>query len=605
MSGSSVDFPTSFDRFETIYDCDFEFRQDVNHLPVPVAFFAKEQRTGTEFGPFDRKELLKMRSAPFPTGRASLVTSYSIVAELSCFKVLDWQRPHNAMCTYFETCAAINGMDFEGLEERRPGLIEACDLFGLPHVSTKAHKDFMRKLILENEEYTSEHWALMADYVKEDVFDSITLMRALAPMIDVPAALYRGRYGTPVAAMEALGIPTSGRHVAEFVDNWQALRMHYIRRDDEFGLYDEKGSFVTARFIKLIEDRGWQYGWPLTPTGKLSTTSKDIGKQARQHKELKKLQHLRDTIAELRLGALVNTIGADNHSRCAIMPFWIKTGRNSPGGKNKAFLFSMPAWLHGIVAPPPGYAMVLLDWKAQEPGIMAGVSGDKALIADFANDLHMGFAIRSGLAPPGATKATHGETRDLVKPISLGGFYGMTKYGAAAQTGKSLNWAATALGGYHHSYPVLMNYLKDVAAQAVFDKRIVSLFGWPMAVHGGTKTRTLFNFTAQSNGAEMMRITAIAAHEAGIKLCVPVHDAFWFLAPLDDLEGTIARMTEIMERASLAVCKLTIPVEIAYVAKYPNCLGDIRTEKNKGYAMWREVQELLAGGKLKTGEAAE
>ena len=43
----------------------------------------------------------------------------------------------------------------------------------------------------------------------EDVFDAIRLLEAIAPLIDVPVALYRGRYGTPVARIEATGIPIS------------------------------------------------------------------------------------------------------------------------------------------------------------------------------------------------------------------------------------------------------------------------------------------------------------------------------------------------------------------------------------------------------------
>ena len=51
MSCSSAGLPTSFDRFRAVWHVDFEFRQDDNHLPVPVAMFAKEHRTGVEIGP--------------------------------------------------------------------------------------------------------------------------------------------------------------------------------------------------------------------------------------------------------------------------------------------------------------------------------------------------------------------------------------------------------------------------------------------------------------------------------------------------------------------------------------------------------------------------
>ena len=119
------------------------------------------------------------------------------------------------------------------------------------------------------------------------------------------------------------------------------------------------------------------------------------------------MQHLRDQIAELRLGRFLNTVGADGYSRCPIMPFWTRSGRNQPRGRDKVFLLSLPSWLHGLIAPPPGWGMALLDWKAQEIGIAAGLSSDPALIADFqAGDPHMGFAIRAGLAPTGATAET-------------------------------------------------------------------------------------------------------------------------------------------------------------------------------------------------------
>ena len=135
----------SFDRFRAIWHVDFEFRQDDNHLPVPVAMFAKEHRTGAEIGPLRRDQLLKLRRAPFEIGPDVLMTSYSIVAELSCFKVLGWPMPRHLLCIYFETSAAINGLEIVGLEKKRPSLLEACDLFAIHHMP-KNHKKHVRDL---------------------------------------------------------------------------------------------------------------------------------------------------------------------------------------------------------------------------------------------------------------------------------------------------------------------------------------------------------------------------------------------------------------------------------------------------------------------------
>jgi hypothetical protein len=110
-----VGLPNSFDRFREIWSGDFEFKSDACHRPVPVAFFAKERRTGAA---------IRMRRA-----------------ELSCFRELGQPAPRHALCSYAECCAAINGLDIDGLTKKRPKLREACELYGLPHMSadSKAH----------------------------------------------------------------------------------------------------------------------------------------------------------------------------------------------------------------------------------------------------------------------------------------------------------------------------------------------------------------------------------------------------------------------------------------------------------------------------------
>ena len=82
----------------------------------------------------------------------------------------------------------------------------------------------------------------------------------------------------------------------------------------------------------------------------------------------------------------------------------------------------------------------------------------------------------------------------------------------------SLFHAETQLAAHRHAYPVFTQSQQNTVAQALFDERIVSVFGWPMVVHAETKRRTLLNYPAQSNGRECMRLAAIAAFEAGIRI---------------------------------------------------------------------------------------
>src|SRR5262249_10066388 len=251
-------------------------------------------------------------------------------------------------------------------------------------------------MVLDNEDYTPEQRREIQDYNREDVDDTVALLEALAPTIDIDRALFRGRYMAAIARMERVGLPVDSDYLGELVAAWDAVRLHYIQRNDEFHLYDGV-NFVEARLWDLIEAKGWD--WPRTKTGRYELKKRTIGKQATRYPELKSLARLRDQIAELRINNLANTVGPDGFSRCPLLPFWTTTGRNQPSAKDKMFLPNLPTWLHGVLKPPRGMALVELDYAAEEIAIAAGLSGDPAMIADYqAGDPYWRFAVRAGLA---------------------------------------------------------------------------------------------------------------------------------------------------------------------------------------------------------------
>ena len=590
-----MDLPTKFDRFREVWGWDTEFKLNGNHRPT-VTMFAKEIRSGREVR-LRLADLEALGRLPFGNEPDTVVESYSAVAELNCCEAHGVPMPANPLCTFAETSALINGLEIDGLTGKRPSLLEACELYQIPHMD-KAEKNAARDLIIRKEiaDYTFADWDWIERYNEIDTKTDIALFIAEAPAIDLPAALFRGRYSKAVVGMEATGLPVHTDYLTEMSEAWQALRVHYIRQLDHLQLYDEEGHFHEDRFAALIEARGWF--WPRTvKTGQYQMTSRIIGKMAQRYPELRPVQRLRDQIAELKLGAFLNTIGEDGRSRCPIMPFWARTGRNQPQGRDLAFLMSLPSWTHGVIKPPEEYGIVGLDWTAQEIGIGAQLSGDPALIGDYlAGDPHLQFAIRSGLAPEGATKESHGEIRNLIKPVSLGIPYGISKYGVAIQTGKSLRWAAEVLATWRHTYPKFIEWQQNTVAQAIFDRQIVSPLGFPMAVHENTSKRALANYMHQASGADMMRLAAIAAHEVGIRICAPVHDAFVIMAPVSELDDAISTMTRIMMRASASVTGgLEIPVEKSFEIRWPDCLGDVRKEKAKGQALWTEIKGLVQG----------
>ena len=105
--------------------------------------------------------------------------------------------------------------------------------------------------------------------------------------------------------------------------------------------------------------------------------------------------------------------------------------------------------------------------------------------------------------------------------------------------------------------------------------------------------RALMNFPMQAGGAEAMRLAAIAATEAGIEVCAPVHDAFLIAAPIERINEETARMRLIMSAAGQAVAGLPIATDVKPVL-YPDRYMDPR-----GLKMWETVQAQLAPLKQK------
>jgi hypothetical protein len=573
----SADLPSKFDRFREVWGWDTEFRPDANHRPGLVTLFAKEIRSGRTV----RLRLADLIAAGrLPFGAETLTAGVA--------------TPANVLCTYAEASTLINGLEIDGLTEKRPSLLEACDLFGIAQMD-KERKDAARDLILQKSksEYASEEWVLIEGYNAEDVETDIKLFAAEAPAIDLEAALFRGRYSKAVACMEHVGMPVDAANIGELSAVWPDLRLHYIRELDSLRLYDDEGRFCEDRFAGLIDARGWF--WPRTEkSGKYRLDARTFGKMVAKHPELRATQRLRDQIAELRLGAFVNTIGADGYSRCPLMPYWTRTGRNQPRGRGLVYLLSLPAWVHGCIRPPEGYGIACLDWVAQEIGIGAGLSRDPAMIADFlSGDPHLKLAIRAGLAPEDATKASHGSLRKAIKPVSLGIPYGITEWGVSRQTGKSRRWSREVLAATRHMYRVYFDWQAGTVAQAVFDRRIVSPLGFPMAVHQDTPQRTLKNYMHQAAGTDMMRLAAVAGTAAGVTILNPVHDAFWIMAPIGELDDAIATMARIMVRSSAVVTGgLEVPVEVSAKVCWPHCLGDVRHDEDRGQALWLEIKGL-------------
>jgi len=85
----------------------------------------------------------------------------------------------------------------------------------------------------------------------------------------------------------------------------------------------------------------------------------------------------------------------------------------------------------------------------------------------------------------------------------------------------------------------------------MLERKIESVFGWPLRISTSPNIRTLYNFPMQSGGAEMLRLATWRMCEAGIVPIMLIHDGI--LLEETDPER-IEHAREIMLQAGRDVC---------------------------------------------------
>jgi DNA polymerase I len=566
-----------FDTFKEVWCADFEFRADPGDHPWPVCMVAKEMRTGREIRIW-RSELLSMDRAPFDVGTSALFVAYFASAEFGCFLELGWSLPVNVLDLYAEHRVETNG----GYAVCGNGLIGALAIRGLGHIDA-GEKDEMRRLILDNRTWTDEEKRKILAYGASDVIGTAALFNKMAPTIDWPRALLRGRYVKAVAHMERTGVPIDTGSYNRLADSWDSLKERLVAAvDEDYGVY-EGTTFKSHRFDEFLSRRG--IPWPRSPKGLLKLDDDTFRDQARRWPVLQPLRELRVTLSGLRLSAL--EVGSDGRNRCLLSPFASTSGRNQPS--NSKFIFGPATWLRGLIKPSEGCGLAYIDFSSQEIGIAAGLSCDERMAEGYnEGDPYLAFAKAARLVPSDATKQSHKSIRDRCKAVVLGTNYGMGPEAIAAQAGIAPIEAKELLRLHKETYRPFWRWIDSVVSAAMITNEISTVFGWRRRVGGDPNPRSLMNFPMQGNGAECLRIAAIAATEAGIRICAPVHDAFLIEAPTDRLDQDIATMRDMMSKAGSTVTGgLNIRTD-AEVIRFPSRYMDER-----GASMWEKVTGLL------------
>jgi hypothetical protein len=366
------------------------------------------------------------------------------------------------------------------------------------------------------------------------------------------------------------------------VENWASTRLELTKFiDKDFGFY-QGTQFKSGRFSAWLRQN--KIPWPRSDAGRLKLNDETFKAQVNLWPVLQPVRDLRQALGRMYLPDM--PIGADGRNRTLLGPFGSKTGRNQPSAKK--FAFGHSRWQRGVIRPTEEKDLAYIDFASQEPGIAGGLSQDERLIDAYnAGDPYLAFAKQAGLVPVDATKESHAAVRNLCKGVVLGLSYGLGAPGLAQQTGVSEAVAAELLQKHRRTYPTYWKWSEDVVDSAWMTGRMSSVFGWKRLVRSTDRSTSLMNFPMQANGAEMMRLAAIAATEAGIEVCAPVHDAFLIAAPPNRLDDDVAHMRELMTQAGMVV---TGGIKIrtdAKITRYPDRYMD-----ENGKEMWNLVANL-------------
>ena len=410
---------------------------------------------------------------------------------------------------------------------------------------------------------------------------------ALSPEGIKDAQLRRGAYIVSIAKMERVGFPLDLDKIHALRKNYDLARdvilddlvSNYYpfflrerkRARDLVGTWTDKYS----QFVKFVKERGLYDTWPRTvdgdtgkPTDRLSREDKVLSEydgipEIRAYRQARKLIDQLGWFKEPdrkkreKEGDFFDTVGADMRQRTFLGPYGTQTGRNAP--KASRFLPAMSSWLRCIISPEPGWAICGIDWASQEFAIAAIMSKDPAMMAAYeSGDPYLYFAIKAAavtLADGDRWKKTKklskdqfkelseaeiekfhwvGGQRNLFKSTTLGLQYGMGADKLAVKltvdTGRKVTVEeAKKLIALHKSvYPTYWKWL-DRVSDYYEKKGVLKLWdGWCL-LGDNDNFLSVRNFPVQGTGSVIMREAIRLAHQRGLHVMTPLHDALYIL----------------------------------------------------------------------------
>jgi DNA polymerase-1 len=290
--------------------------------------------------------------------------------------------------------------------------------------------------------------------------------------------------------------------------------------------------------------------------------------QILEHRQVAKLK-------STYVDALPGLVDGDGRLHTTYQQAVAATGRLSstdPNLQNIPIRTSLGRRIRRAFVAPSGRLLLGADYSQQELRILAHVSGDAGLRADFAahSDIHLAAAARVlGLAP----EAVGPKERSVAKMINYGIAYGLSDFGLADRLKIPREEAQKFIADYFAAYEGIRRYTVEMKILARDQGFVTTLLGRRRylpeltARNGALRSageRMAINMPIQGTAADGMKIAMVgvdaALRDRGLRsrMLLQVHDELVFETDEDELPEVAALAEEIMKGA----LPLDVPLEV-------------------------------------------
>ncbi|MGQ0742482.1 MAG: DNA polymerase I, partial [Alphaproteobacteria bacterium] len=320
-----------------------------------------------------------------------------------------------------------------------------------------------------------------------------------------------------------------------------------------------------------------------TTTGAWSTDADVLEDLAAQGHELpclvlewRRLQKLRSTYTD----ALPNFIDPDTgRVHTSYAQTGAATGRlasNDPNLQNIPIRTEEGRRIRQAFVAAPGHKLISADYSQIELRLLAHMADIAALKKAFADglDIHAMTASEMFGVP---VKGMPAEVRRRAKAINFGIIYGMSGFGLANQLGIARAEADAYIRKYFERFPGIRDYMERTKEFARAHGYVETLFGRRIHIReinskmpgsrGGAE-RAAINAPLQGTAADIIRRAMIRLPEAltkkklKAKMLLQVHDELVLEAPEAEVEEASAVAKSVMEKATLPVLELSVPLTV-------------------------------------------